>query len=454
MEKKELTSDKQLKYISDAIYLEEASNIQLIMRGLVTVAALLLALIIWAAFAKITETTSTFGQLIPEGEIQTVQHLEGGIVAKLLVKEGDNVKKDQVVIQLRTTELEAELQELQSNEASLLLESLRLKAFLQNKNADPKVWAKELLASKYNEVKPSEVKDLIGNQIYLLQSQYNELKQKEEGLQDNLAQHKEELNELMNKKKIWQTHIKLLTEEFKMYEGLKSKQYISSRDYLTIMREMNQAQGEGATLDSRAAQAKEAIGETQNKLEELAATARKDAYTQLTKDESELLALRFKISRAREQIARSAIKAPISGTVKGITVYPGNVAKPATVLMEIVPEGDKLIAESRIQPQDIGYIRVGAPVKVKVVTYDYARFGTINGKVYNISASTFLDDKGNPFYKAKIALDQQYLGSNAHKKALKAGMTIQADIITGSKTLLEYLLKPIQRSVTDSFRER
>jgi adhesin transport system membrane fusion protein len=455
MEKKELRSYKQLKYISDVTYLEEASNIKLILKGLITVALLLLSLIIWSAFVTITETTNTFGQLLPEGQIQAIQHLEGGIVSKVLVKDGGFVNKNQLLIELKTEELRSELDELESNETSLLLDSLRLKSFLDNKPANLEKWTKELLESRYSQIKQkSEIDTLIGNQVHLLTAQYRELQEKQEGLQNALQQHREALKELLNKKKIWEVHIKLLTEEFTMYQGLKSKSYISSKDYLTIMREMNQSQGEGATLDSKIAQTKQAIEETENKLQEITATTRKEALAQLAKVDADILATHHKIAKARDQIARSTIRAPISGTVKGITVSPGNVAKPANVLLEIVPEGDQLIAESRIQPQDIGYIKTDAPVKVKILTYDYARFGTIDGKVSNISASTFFDEKGNPYYKAQIQLAKQYLGPPNQKRLLKSGMTVQADIITGSKTLLAYLLKPIQRSVTDAFRER
>ncbi|KTD18583.1 HlyD family secretion protein [Legionella lansingensis] len=455
MEHQELQNYRQLQYISDVTYLEEASNTKLILKGLITVAILLLSLIIWSAFATITETTNTYGQLVPEGQIQVIQHLEGGIVNKVLVKDGDFVKKNQLLIELKTNELRAELDELESNETSLLLDSLRLKSFLDNKPANAGVWTKTLLESKYNQIKQkSEIDILVGNQVRLLNEQYRELEEIQQGLKNSLEKHNEELKELLNKKKIWEVHIKLLTEEFNMYQGLKNKSYISSKDYLTIMREMNQSQGEGATLDSKIAQTKQAIEEAGNKLQEITATTRKEALAQLAKVEADILTVDHKIEKYQEQIVRSYIRAPMAGTVKGITVFPGNVAKAADVLMEIVPEGERLIAESRIQPQDIGYIKTGAQVKVKILTYDYARFGTIDGQVSNISASTFFDEKGNPYYKAQIQLAKQYLGSPTQKKSLKSGMTVQADIITGSKTLLEYLFKPIQRSITDAFRER
>jgi HlyD family type I secretion membrane fusion protein len=162
----------------------------------------------------------------------------------------------------------------------------------------------------------------------------------------------------------------------------------------------------------------------------------------------------YKIEKGTQQIERSSIKSPIDGIVKGLDLFPGSVLKPGEEVLHVVPQNEKLLGETKIPPREIGYIKIGNPVKIKILTYDYARFGSINGKLINISATTFLDADGNPYYKTKISLDTQSILVKGSPEPLMAGMTIECDIITGSKTLLDYLLKPIHRAVTESFHER
>jgi len=169
---------------------------------------------------------------------------------------------------------------------------------------------------------------------------------------------------------------------------------------------------------------------------------------------SNLQETRHKIEKLEERLTRMSVKATISGTVKGVRVFAGNVVQPGGLLLEIVPHGQEFLVESRVNPRDIGHIKVGDPVVIKILTYDYARYGSIKGKLTAISASTFDDPDGKPYYKATTSLNQQYLASRKGKKKLKAGMTVEASIVTGEKTLLQYILKPIHTTAGKAFRER
>lgn len=446
---------QQLKHISEATLLEEASHVKLILKGIVVVALLIFSFIIWAGLVGIKETTTSYGHLIPEGEIQIIQHLEGGIIYKVFVNNGDHVNSNQVLLQMSTTQLTAELNQLRSREVALLLDSQRLNAFVNSNPVDLNSWGKEVVLSKYNPVQQeSQISALLEDQGRLLNSQYEKLNDQVSSLENTVAQREEKLKELKEQETIWEKHMNLLNEEFAMYQKLKASNYVSYKDYLTVLRAVNQSKGDGARISSEIEQMTEAVKESKNKLKEAISLEKKEALEQLSKANAELLEVRHKIEKFVDAIERSEVKSTISGTIKGVTVSAGNVVKPGDVLMEIVPEGELLKVESRLLPKEIGNIHVGDPVQVKILTYDYSRYGSIEGSLASISASTFLDEENKPYYKAEIDLNRQFAGAEDNKKALKAGMTVQADIITGQKTLLQYLLKPIHRSVTQSFHER
>ena len=169
----------------------------------------------------------------------------------------------------------------------------------------------------------------------------------------------------------------------------------------------------------------------------------------------ELAELDKNLMKFQDRVKRLEITAPVSGVVKGLTVNTiQSVIKPGETIMEIVPAGDILIVESRVATTDIGHVSIGQPAEVKINSYDPHRFGTVMGKVEQISASTFLDEQHNPYFQAKIALDKDYVGSYTDKYRIIPGMTVQADIKTGEKSVLDYLLKPIYRGFQNAFQER
>jgi len=264
----------------------------------------------------------------------------------------------------------------------------------------------------------------------------------------------EELKQTKDQRKVWKRHLELLNKTFKMYEKLKEKNLIAHKDFLIVLRDLNKANGEFTRLGSEITQTKQAVSEAEGKLKELDSSLKERALNELGIISANLQETRHKIEKLEERLTRLDIKATIAGTVKGVRVFTGNVVQPGGLLLEIVPLGKEFVVESRVNPRDIGHIKTGDPVVVKVLTYDYARYGSIKGKLTKISASTFDDADGKPFYKATSSLDQQYLDSQKGKKSLKAGMTVEANIVTGEKTLLQYLLKPIHTTAGKAFRER
>lgn len=446
---------EQLHQISSATLLEESSHLKLVMQGIIVFAILMIALIIWSAFSYVKETAVTFGEVIPKGKVQIIQHLEGGIVSQVYVNNGDEVKAGQVLLRMSPTAVQAELQQLQGREIALVVDKERLQAFINNKGAQLPQWSDAVIKSEYNTVKNhEEIKQLLEEEGKHLASQYKAFQDQKTILTASLEKKKEQQKELDTQMSVLDRHIKLLTEEFDMYHKLKAQNYVSHRDYLIVVRELNKAKGDRVRLDSQYEQVKEEIIEAEYKLRELDSSTLEKAREELGTVNDKLIEQRHLIEKMQDRLNRLEIKSPVTGVVKGIAVFPGNVVQPGGQLLEVVPTGEEMLIESRVNPKDIGFIKEGDKVKVKVLTFDYARYGSIEGTLAKISASTFNDEKGNPYYQATINLSQQYIGANGGKKYLKPGMTVQADIITGEKTILQYLLKPIGRARESAFRER
>lgn len=446
---------QQLHQISTATLLEESTHLRFVMQGIIAVAILVVALIIWAAFSSVEETAVTYGEVIPEGQIQIVQHLEGGVVSKVFVNNGEKVNKGDSLINMDPKDAKSELLQLQSREITLTLNQERLRAFLKHQNANKLEWSSAIINSKYNTIQnKAQISNIIADERQHLVSQYNMLNNQSSVLQAELMKKKEQFTETKSQIKVWDKHLKLLNEEFQMYHKLKQQNYVSHRDYLVVVRELNKAKGESVTLQSKLEQAQQDIKETQSKLKQLKSTSHEAALNELGKASDILLETRHKIEKLEERVARANITAPVTGIVKGIKVFAGNVVAPGGILLEVVPLSDTMLVESRVNPQDIGHIHIGDQVKIKVLTYDFARYGAIMGKLAKISASTFDDEDGKPYYKATINLDKQYVGEVKNKKVLKPGMTVQADVVTGKKTVLQYMLKPIHRARDGAFTER
>lgn len=452
---KEKRNYQQLHQISSATLIEESSHLRLVMQGIIITAIVVIALIGWAAFSSIKEVSVTYGEVIPKGKVHIVQHLEGGIVSKVLVNNGDEVKKGEVMIEMSPQTVQAELSQLRARDTALMLDKSRLTAFLNNKMADLNAWSQKIVDSKYNTVSnPQEIASLLHDEEAHLKSQYKTIEDQRSILTTGLKKKKEQLNEVNTQVRVIKRQIELLNEEFEMYQKLKKDNYISHRDYLIVLRELNQSKGEHVRLQSQVEQVKKEIEEADFKLNELQSTTREAALKELGLVNNQLLETHHKIEKLEDQLNRLAVKAPINGVVKGVAVFAGNVVQPGATLLEVVPVTGEMLVESKVNPRDIGHINVGDPVKVKVLTYDFARYGSISGKLTNISASTFENKEGQPYYQATVSLDKQYFEHRNGKKYLKPGMTVQADIVTGQKTILQYLLKPVHRAGESAFRER
>jgi len=434
--------DRQTRYLAQSVILEEAGTSGLVRIALITISLVICAFIAWSAVTKVDEIAVTSGEVIPAGRVQTIQHQEGGTILEIPVVEGQLVEKGDLLIRLDPTLVNAELEQQKARLVTLQLQAERLRAIGEDREPDFSFAPLEFL---------NEIQD----QQQIFDGQLDAAENRRQVLRDQIAQREAELATFKEQEETLLRNLTILEDELAMRGDLYTKGLTSKMVYLDVQREVNDAVGDLAALTSERKQTEEALEESRNRLAESDTDNREQALDQMGDLQAEISALRQALGRIRVRVRRHDVLSPERGIVKGLqTNTIGGVIPPGGVLMEIVPVGKELLVETRITTRDVGHVKVGDPVTVKVATYDFARYGGIKGELRDISATTFLDENGEPYYKGIIALDKTYVGNDPEQNLVTPGMTVQADIRTGEKTLFEYILKPIYASVNESFRER
>ena len=441
MARKNRDKTEQLRILSQSAMLEEARTPYLIRTTMLIICLAFFIFVAWSAFTKIKEMARTTGEIIPSSYVQSIQHLEGGIVAEILVRDDESVKKGQVLIRLKGENVKADYKRVQAKIHFLRLKQARLRAFLSGDR------------EKFDHISKKISTDSI--QEDLLVSMLAGLKRQQEILRQQLSQKKEQKRLLEEELQTAKKALKIAQTAFKTQEKLYREHLVAETNYLAVVREVNQQQGQVNQLKIKINQAEEAIGEYEWRLQSLEAETRNRALEKLGALEGEIAETEALLKKLEEQIARLAIRSPVDGLVKGLEVHTiGGVVAPGRQLMEIVPAGSDLLAEVKISPNDIGHIKLGYPVIVKITSYDFSRYGAINGKVTGLSATTFANQHGQTFYKGMISLEKNYVGNTPGQNVILPGMIVNADIITGEKSLLAYFLKPIYKALNSAFRER
>lgn len=432
--------NEQLRYLPQSVKMEEAVNPHIINLTMTLITIAIVCFVTWASFTEVNEVATAEGEVVPQGFVQVVQHLDGGLVTEILVNEGDLVKKNQVLLRIDDGGARQDLAETHALQNSLLLQRERLLAFLENRNFD--VSALEATASDR------------AQQKRIFDSTQQSKETEKQVIRDQIAQKKEYINTLNERSKTLKKNIKISKEILSMKEKMVTKGSISKKELLDNQRSHNDVQGQLAQTKSDIAAAKNALEEFQNRLFSQDAKYKDDAYAQLDKLEADIKQNKEVILKLENRVARLDIRTPATGLVKGLKLNTiGGVVEPGQTLMEILPVDKSLVVEAKISTSDIGHIEIGQNVKVKIRSYDFSRYGAVEGSLDFVTATTFLDDQNNPYYRGRVVLEKDYVGSNAVNKILP-GMTVQADIVTGRKTILSYLLKPIGRAMQTAMTER
>jgi len=429
------------RLLSTATLLEEKGPPRALCHFLLLICFLVGGFVIFSLVTDITEAAVVHGEVVPGESVKIVQHLEGGIIAEVLVEEGQLVSKGQPLARLDEASAQAELDQMLALETSLVLRAQRLRAFVMGK--EPNFSASDKYA------------DLVEDQYSLLETQLRAHNSQRKVIESRIQQRAAHVAALEEQKTPLQDRVGISQQLLDMRKTLLDKGLVSRVTYLESERAYSQARGDLTGLQGKIAEARGALGEARNSLLELDAKLRNEASEEMGRVTAELAQVREKLARLEDRVARLEIAAPVRGIVKGLQVKTiGGVVRPGETLMDLVPLGEALVAEVKIKPSDIGHVAIGQPAKVKVSTYDSARFGGIEGTLKQISASTFQEDKGEAFYKGVIELSKDYVGNDPKAYPIFPGMVVDADIVTGNRSLFRYFLKPVFRGLDSAFHER
>lgn len=440
---KSMTSkrEKQTRYLSQAIQLEEAVNPHIIKTTMTMVSLALLVFICWAALTNINEVARTPGEIVPQGYQKTIQHLEGGIVKHINVKDGDIVAINQSLITINGASLQEDYERAEGKKLSLEMQAERLRAFVDGRQPD---------FSGFHLASDKMIKD---QESYFLGMKT--ARDKEEAvILNQITDKKHNINAINGDLQTANSNLSITDKVYQKRDKLNKQGYASDMQLLEDKRNLNQAQGTIRNLENQMITARGEIKQYQNRLASLSAQHRDEALEKLDNVESQIAENRQIIEKLMERITRLDVRSPVRGLVKGMNINTvGSVIQPGQIIMEVIPLDKNLEVAVKISPQDIGHLKIGQDVQVKFSTFDFSRYGFITGRLDQISAATFSGDKGERYYHGRITLPQNYVGTDKDNIILP-GMTVMADVITGNKTILEYMLKPIHLSIKSAFKER
>jgi HlyD family secretion protein/adhesin transport system membrane fusion protein len=431
--------------LGQASALEETHGPRALRLCLALASAIVLLAIVWSAIVRLDEVAVGPGEVVTERPIATVQHLEGGIVSAIYVKDGDLVEKNQILLLLRGESADAELQQLRAREAALAVRAQRLRAFVTGETLSST--SIEALG-RYGELAKEELV------VLTLQEKTRELQRSM--IQRQIEQKGSQLGVLREQEASIKKQLATVGESLGLREEGEKKGVVSRALYLQTRREHERIIGEKGENAAQIGRAEQELAEARVRLAEHDARASSEAMNERGKVLGELAQVRESLIKLEDRVRRLEIRTPVRGHVKGlrITAADAVITTDGKPLMEIVPTDSRLMVEARISTRDIGHVRIGQPVRVRIDTYDFARYGAIPGKVEMLSAATYLDKEGRPYYRATISLDRAYVGLPHNRLEVSPGMTVSVDVITGSKSLLAYLTKPVYQSLAFGLRER
>jgi len=397
----------------------------------------------WAFVTSLDEVTRGEGKVIPSSKIQVIQNLEGGILADVLVTEGQIVEKDQVLLKIDDTRFSSSVRETELKYYELLARSTRLRA--ESDGVDFIVPEEVISANP----------KLAANERSLYLSRQRELKSAIQVLELQQVQRRQELIERRAKQSQLVEGYELSNKELKMSEPLVGIGVISEVEVLRLKRTVNQLYSEMDANRLAIPRTQSALSEAQQKVIEQTIQFKTDAASQFSEVNAELNRTKETIFSAKDRVTRTQVRSPLKGTIKQLKINTvGGIIQPGMDLLEIVPIEDNLLIEAKIRPADIAFLRPGQQAMVKLTAYDFSIYGGLPAKLERISADTIKDDKDESFYLIYLRTDKNYIFHKNVKLNIIPGMTTTVDILTGKKTVFDYLLKPILKAKNEALRER
>lgn len=404
---------------------------------------LLIAFVVWAHITVLDEVTRGLGQVIPSQRVQVIQHLEGGILEKILVQENQIVQKGDVLVQIRNTRAASQYRDSVNTALEHQAALARLNGELNNR---PPEFSPEM-----REQHPSLVADQ--QQIFLARQQQLDLELNV--LQSQYQQKQQEIKELESRKNKLEQELLLVKEQRDIAQPLVDQELYPRVDFLSLQRDVTAISGDIETIKLTIPRIREAANEAQRRIGQRKAEYRTGILNEITKRRLELISLTEEITAGKDRVGRTDVRSPVRGTVKQLIINTvGGVIRSGEPILEVVPLDDALLVEVQIRPADIAFLYPGQPAKIKLTAYDFSIYGGLDGYVEQISADTIINERQESFYRVKLRTKNTTLTYRGSQLPIIPGMTASVDILTGKKSVLNYLLKPIIKTKQTALRER
>ncbi|AZO49019.1 MAG: HlyD family type I secretion periplasmic adaptor subunit [Mesorhizobium sp.] len=411
------------------------------------IAALFVAFVGWAAFAEVDEIARGDGKVIPASKTQIIQASEAGVVQEIAVKIGQVVKKNDLIIRLDNTGNSSSLGEQQAKARALQTRIARLKYEQSGNIAGPFPCPADI---------QSVAPEICDNEQRLLVARRGNFENKLSVLKSRLDQREKELDEATANFDRLSKNLIVSDQEAKLVEAMVKKGLMARTEQLRVEREQTELNGQLNLAGETIKKAKAAITEAQLQVDELGLQLQQEALDELTQALAELSVVEETIRGATDKVARTDIRSPVDGIVNTLDLNTlGAFVQPGAVVAGIVPTSETLLVEARVSPRDVAFIRPDQEALIKVTAYDFSIFGGIEGKVSNITADSLVDQKtGEPYYQVRVATEKSTLARDGKTYSIIPGMICSVDIKTGRKTILTYLLKPINKAREEAMSER
>ncbi len=423
---------------ADRVIIEqEPIHARILMRALF---AAVVIFFVWAALVNIDEVTRGDGKVIPSQQLQVLQSLDGGIVSQILVKEGDIVNPGQVLLQVDTTRFESSVRENRSEYLSLSAKAARLLAIRDGKPFDPPA---EAVAEDPKSVMQEQ-------QLY--QTANSEMQAQVSIARQQLEERQQELSEARSKERAGSQSYDSSVKELNVTKPLLASGAVSEMEVLRLQRDVDRYRNERDIASAQIQRAQASVTEASRKIQEVELDFRNNAGKEFSETMTKLNALTQTSTGLNDKVKQSAIRSPVRGTVKRLLVNTvGGVVQPGRDIVEVVPLEGKLVLEAKVQPRDIAFLRPGQKAVVKFTAYDFSIYGGLDANLEMIGADSVTDERGNTFYTVRVTTTKTSLGD---RLPIIPGMVAEVDIITGRKTILSYLMKPVLRAKQAAMTER
>ncbi|WP_415905416.1 HlyD family type I secretion periplasmic adaptor subunit [Neptuniibacter sp. QD48_55] len=399
--------------------------------------------IAWANWAELDEITRGDGEIIPSSQLQVIETLEGGALSEILVREGDVVEKGQVLLRIDDIRFSSSLKENEVRQYELIAKAVRLQAEADNKEFLP--------PTNF----PAEYMSMLDQEKSLFLTRKAEMSAALGGLEQQVEQRKQELKAAKSQEGQLVRSYGLLKRELDITRPLLKDGVISEVEFLRLKRQLNDLWGELSGVRLNIPRIESTLQETKQNLDGAELQFRNEARRELNEVVAESARIKQALTGMNDRINRAEVKAPVKGTVKQLLVNTvEGVVQPGDELLNIIPWEDKLLVEARIRPSDIANISPGQAAIIKVSAYDFSIYGGVGASVIFVSPSTILDEEGESYYLVRLETDEPFLGTAEAELPLIAGMTVSVDILTGKKTVMDYILKPVLKAKNKALTER